>query len=247
MNSTISTKTNTLSYIEYLAHSLIDFAQKHESFASWLSGIIPHTKETHREALCVVGTTPFRIIDEPHGVARAQWLMEVVMQKQLPASKEALKVLQTWGQSRERTEPKAVVLGVKYGVLPIGILGNPKVKNHPMNVVVSDDVISRSTKTSLLQDTTTLSHTIVAESLIRARGNMGHIEPELNDWLFGEKYLRLFSAKQNGIAKLLRYVKEWDIPHSTRSKDDRTTHIALHPVLYLGDVPFASELKKMKT
>lgn len=246
MNTILSSsRTGITSYSEHLAVSLVRFAHTYTSFASFLSSVIPPCT-TFKEVSILHDTyTPFTLRNEQQAIVRTQWLMHMLKQGLLPEKERALSILHTWNASREQTEPKAVVLGVKWGAFPLGIWGDPKIKVHPMNIILLQDVFENHTKTTLTKEVNALTHTIVAQSVVKAHGNIYHTEPELADWLFGEKYLHLYPAKETVLTELLHYVKEWNIPHAVHESNEQVTHIALNPVVYIEDIPCASELERI--
>jgi len=242
-----SPTTHTVGYAGVCAASLVRYADTHISFARWLDGLISsHELPAVRETLLVETYPGLRPRTDDHAARRALWLLDAIAHKRLSGTDAATAVLALWQAAREHEHPKAVVLGIKYGVLPIGILGHPKLRREPMSVVVRDDVLRTQHASRMARTLTTLTHGVVEQGLVLAGGRTAKLEPELGDWLFGDKSLALYQATSRSLATLTAAVARTGAPHVHRKDAYGIAMLACTPMIDLTDIPGSETLRSIE-
>ncbi len=235
-----------LSYYEALAFSLIDFAEKNTTFSQWLSSSVgAFTLDTFENFTSVVPqphhVNIFTLHDEQQAVRRAQWIFwlhDNSNRDTLPA----MTLLSNWAHAHEWEEPKAVVLGIEIGVLPIGIMGKMKRKHHPIDILINTKKLQALSKADIAKTSVALTGEIVQKGLIRAKGNANLLEPELGDWFFGEKTVVLYGADKNTLTLIHDTLIKANAPISLQRDTNGISAIAIPPTIYLGDIPEANTL-----
>ena len=239
MNKSLHKKTkNSPNYYECTAHSLTHFADKNASFASWLYHAIPVQKNTARNKMHRASHT-ITIPNERYAVRKTAWLIEQSQKHNVPAHQQVLDILYTWKQAQENPEPKAIILGLIMTDAPFGLVGQPKKKHHPMDIIISNTVYTKTSKHSLAQTATTLSHEVLQKSILRAKGNIQDIEPELADWFFGEKKIVFHRTSLSVIKKLKKELQDLKASFAIQKKTENIECIAISPEVYLQDLQHA--------
>lgn len=141
--------------------------------------------------------------------------------------------------ARELDEPRAIVLGIDMGALPLGVWGKWKRKDHAMQILLPDAPLTTSERERAI---VTASHRVVEQGLVRAHGNTKHLEPELGEWLFGDKALAYYKAPLDVLHEVAAFLETLDAPVAYSTTDSAQPIVALSPSLYLGDLPRHEEL-----
>lgn len=236
------THISTGSYAISLAHSLVAYAHTSEDFASVLYNLthaieVPETSNHHIDIVDTHGLTPH---DINQAIRRTQWLLNTCTEKRMEHANVALTIFEQWARVREREQPKAFVLGLDLGVWPVGIWGQIRRKREPMSIILRVDVPTETAQ--MVQSITRLTHRVVEKGLIMANGHTGNLEPELGDWLFGDKYLALFRASPQELFEMEAHLLSIDAPHATDADQQGTTMLAITPAIYLSDIPHGETL-----
>jgi hypothetical protein len=207
-------------YSESLALGVLLFAQASPSFKQSLSEYV-YPKNTPLKAPTIPRILPLLVPEDEHvAKKRVTWVLQ-------NGSEEAQLILQEAVKDRPFDEPKAVVLGITIGALPIGVLGHDK----PGKKVT---VISHTTETnveSLIENGVRSSLTLLERVVHDARGDLRKVDPDMTDWFFGEKKLEFYKASRETIAELERELSSLDIPHATLSDEHGPVSIAVSPAI----------------
>jgi hypothetical protein len=115
-------------------------------------------------------------------------------------------------------------------------MGKMKKKYEPMDILLRTD-IAQKPSVRLTRTLTALSHRVVEKGLIIAGGYTGKLEPELGDWLFGDKHLVLYTAPGHVLDRITHYVEQTGAPYAREHDTVGTAALALSPALYLFDLP----------
>lgn len=237
------------SYAQTLAHSLMYYAETHETFLHWLLAYIDTIPHVFAEEI-VAEAFPYsahgcRLDNDETATRRTLWLVDTCIGQRMPQARGTLASLQRWAEKHPREDPSSfIVLGLSIGILPVGLFGEIKRKHDPMAVVLREDVAELGT-TGLARSVTALTHGVVEQGLIMAGGHTAKLEPELGDWLFGDRTIALYSATRTDIASIASQVQTLGIPHAVERDARGVTQIALSPAIRVLDLAESSALRSL--
>lgn len=221
--------------------ALTAFADEHGPFGQWLAARVRAHIPAHGHAPRAA-TAPLRALlprDPTAAHMRTAWLMGTVLPERLAGCREVRTHLAWWAYARPHEEPKAIVLGIEIGVLPIGIMGKMKRKREPMTVFLRDD--GPPPLHTTIREATTLTHTLVERALTMARGRTALLEPEMGDWLFGDKPTAYYRAPAAVLTDLAAHLDVLDAPYApfaaVRDAAGAITMLATPPTVYAPDLP----------
>jgi len=219
--------------------ALLSYANHNPVFAAWFaeqvrqSGVV---RQTH-DSRTTLQQSILTLRDEYHATRRALWLLHVIPQRQIRGHELAKQVLASWVHEQEQDARQFIILGLKYGILDYGIIGYPKRRNEPMHVLIRENVAKESHTSAIAQVCTKLSSNIVEQGLMVAKGNAHHLEPELSDWLFGDKHLVIFTSQKSTLKSIHNLLVRDDVPLSCLHDAQGITHLAISPTVYLPQIP----------
>jgi len=220
----------TASYRTALALGVLAYAYHDPTVARFVAAHISYSATMPQKAHGAIH--PILL---PHtrtqALRRTAWLLEEA--RRHPKHHMARTVLAQ--AIRVQNEPKAIVLGIDMGALPIGVWGKWKRKDHAMHVLVSKETRMEAPATQRALLTTT--HRVVESGLIEAGGSTKHLEPELGEWLFGNKAIGVYTAPQRELTEIRTFLETLSAPHASIETERTQTLMALSPSLYLGDLP----------
>lgn len=227
-------------------NALFSFAERDLVFADWLKDAILSyfhaplaTFSLNEERHVCNALVP---IDREAAFRRASWLVGSVLARRHPAHEYSLHLLHHWASTRVHEKPKAIVLGITIGVLPIGLMGEMKRKREPMGVFMRKDAHNSSKTLAFQRTLTSLTHRVVELGLTAAGGATAHLEPELGDWLFGDKALCFYQADQSTLARLKVEVAGLCVPHACTEDTFGVSMLVTTPALYVEQLDAAASL-----
>jgi hypothetical protein len=244
---TVQTHTiHTCSYLCSYTTALTQYAESNKDFAEWLHTQLPdlgrYTQDVPASEV-VPGLVPR---DEQAAARRAVWLLGEVATAPQEEREHVYALLSQWSRSRAYESPKAVVLGIKVGVLPIGVMGKMGRKHEPMAVIVDRTKRERLGTPAMLRTLTSLTNGVVELGLHKAAGQTAHLEPELGDWLFGEKTVTLYTAPKASLEAIERELSEAGAPVATeKTEQGSIVALAMTPAVYAGDLTVAETLEQI--
>jgi hypothetical protein len=242
MKQVLSLSTE-LSYTDYIAHSLIQFAEYNNDFFHWFLQTIPiiHSNSTYEfETLTRI---PFLSIhSEETAVLKANWLLHIIQNTKRKDTLQTQALLSAWRETKHWEEYSFIVLGLQYGVLNYGIIGHPKRPLEPLDVVVREDIMQSINKVTLARHALKLSMGIVEQGLVLAEGVIQKLEPELHNWFFGEKHTVFHTCSAETLTRLVREIKSIHAPLSYTKDCKGPQMLAISPALYVGDLQEARNL-----
>lgn len=240
----VSIQSAKLSYTDRIAHTLIHFAEKNPSFLSWFVDAIPIYSSTEYDVNYSISYTKLHeISNEQLAVRKALWLLDKIQNIQTRENRKTHTMLSEWKKEQDQDEVNFIVLGIKYGVLDYGIVGHPKRFHEPLDIVIREDIANTKKSTTLVKESLNLGMSIVEQALVSANGIVGKLEPELHDWLFGEKNVVLHTCTKKTITKLAQEAKEIGYPTASRTDEQGLSILALSPAVYINDLQYSTELK----
>lgn len=233
-----------LSYTDYLAYSLIHFSDTHPSFRSWFLGRIRRSTSVGKAQLENVPHIKVHTFSsEQVAVRKAEWLLELLQSEEKKSHIRTLTILSTWEKENSKEEPHFIILGLKYGVLDFGIFGEPSKFHEPLDIIIRENSEYARTSTLLLQESVRLGMTVVEQGLLHAHGDVTKLEPELHDWLFGEKNTTFYTCSQETIQKIIAEMQEIKSPIACTYDEHGPAVLAISPTMYVNDLHYASELQ----
>ncbi len=223
-------------YSESLALGLLLYAQANQSFKNMLAEhVFPN--EGQLQTPPVPKTLPLLVPqDKITAQKRATWVLK-------HGSKEAVQILQEAVKDKPYESPKAVVLGITLGVLPVGVLGHDK-PGKKVTVISKKDV---SDTESIIQGGLRCSLNLLERSIHNAGGELQKIDPDMSDWFFGEKNLEFFKASQDTIGNMYRELSELDVPHALITDEHGPTMIAVSPAINPETLTLDWDLEKINS
>lgn len=225
--------------VQPIVQTLIDHLNAHAEFGTTVAHAIRAELPRPLEQHVLLGTAAHPSLtprNHEDALRRVRWVLTA---PQLRLERDALV---TWAWSKEREEPKSIILGIKYGELPVGIWGQMKIKEDPMHLLISSD--STLSPTEMATSVTQLSHDVLLQGLAAANGSMRHIEPALGDWFFGSKPLMFFSAPSETLACIAQDAAALNAPYA-ETRFEHGHLLALTPTLDLRNLERYHELEQI--
>jgi hypothetical protein len=82
-----------------------------------------------------------------------------------------------------------------------------------------------------------MTHGVIEQGLIMAQGSTSRLEPELGDWLFGDKALAVYSTEANDLTHIREYLEHIGAPCAHQTDEHGLVALAFTPALYTNDLP----------
>jgi hypothetical protein len=240
MTNSIAQQGHVLSaqllYPEALAFGLLLFAERNPSFKETLSFHIPPPKNrpSTRDSLPKAITLLYPK-DEITALERATWIMKNGTTESRSILAEALK-------DRPYESPKAVVLGITIGVMPIGIMGHDKPGKKV--TVISLDTLQDNE--SIIKGATKVSLNLLERSIQEAQGELNKIDPDMNDWFFGEKTLDFYKASKSTINEIMVDLNELDVPYTMVHDENGAIMLAVSPAINPETLSLDYDIEEIK-
>lgn len=237
-------------YLEYCVLGLLQYADRDASYAGWLHGLIssrvPEFKSSSSQS-AGYGVEFDAVYTPRHGEIaerRTVWLMHELEFAPRHTREVMYAYLHDWAKTRE--EPRAIVLGITIGVLPVGLMGEWKRKTEPMSILVDTAGLHTLHSLSFTQTVATISHGVVERGLHRAQGSTRRLEPELADWLFSDKRILFYRTSQEALVSIHKSLEHFQILHaSARAESGALRAIAVSPSIFVEDLDEASQLERI--
>lgn len=240
----LHTEYAIFTYADTLVYSLITYALKNRDFSAWFTTEIlsfPHTKNISPQN--TIPTVPIAILSETQAVQRAVWLFDALQHAHILGHERATATLVGWAHTREKTEPKMAILGLKYGVLNFGIWGHPLKKDTPIHILIQNTVYSASDSTRIAKQCVCVTNKLLEQALLTTRGNVYRLEPEMHDWLFGEKHIVLHTGTARTLTSIVREAERFSIPTALLENNAEVAYVALSPTCSLTDFTASEKLE----
>jgi hypothetical protein len=168
------------------------------------------------------------ISDHTEALQRMEWLVARIQTRELPDTLAAEHLLSSWIRKRTEEEPKAIVIGWIIGVVPPIGAGHIKRKNK-MSLIV-DRGIAKNTRL-MAECAAKASLGMLTEALMRAGGNAKKLEPEIADWLFGERAINFYATDSRTLLAIQKELRELSVVHYGLEQEAHMTAIAISPVV----------------
>lgn len=204
-----------VTYSEALAVSLVLFARKDKDFSSILKKLVhklSNISSVKSQLRSIDGVEILIPQDINTAMRRAEWLVgKIVENAPRRGLWRASRVLTSWAGEKELESPKQIVIGITIGIIPGLTLGNIR-RKVTMKIIIRCDLAER-TDCNVMHMVNKASCGIVERAIRTARGHAGKLEPEVSDWLFGDKEMSFYSADEKTLHKVGKELSRLDIPH----------------------------------
>jgi hypothetical protein len=221
-------------YSVSIASSLIAYAEKNKLFQDQLVHMLhsmPIVLPTYAEFPFIDDYSRYSLL-EPKSIRsaelRAQWLMMRIADRDLPGSTQAALMLIDYIKDKPYENPKQLVVGFVRVAIPGITLGRFKLKNS-VSVIVNHK--AKKQDAELAKATARVCAGLIAEALTMARGKILKLEPEIADWLFGDRELDLYTATTDEIGKIRQELKQTKVMHSYSHGDNGIEMLAISPAV----------------
>jgi hypothetical protein len=144
-----------------------------------------------------------------------------------------------WAKSLEDEMPKNIVVGLVGMAIPGPTMGIIK-KRYNMNFLVTD--FNKICKEDLVKKGLDASFSIVASNIKKKKGDANRLEPELYDWLFGDREISFYQASADKLEEVKSELVESGLSFAEMKNEDRFIGLALSPVV---DREYFSDLKRI--
>jgi hypothetical protein len=220
------------SYTEILAASLIQYAQNDAEFADHLHSLIEGLTNESEISTESPSTELISIVlpsSRESAVRRADWLADALERQALPHAHKAHALLNAWGIHRAQDDPEAVILGIKIGVMPIGIMGEQKLQEQ-MPIIARKDIVADS-GTQFTNLVTHASLSTLTRALDQVKGDARSLEPEMGDWFYGEKTLKYYEATEAQISSIVAELEKVHVIHALATDEHGPAVLAMSPAV----------------
>ncbi|MBI2120328.1 MAG: hypothetical protein HYT94_01750 [Parcubacteria group bacterium] len=246
MRTAAYSEIGLVSYPEAVAQSLILHAEKDAEFSEWLrstlddfllfyeipmrrshgaSGIFSNPERSGSELLL-----PRMHTD---AIARTSWLLaNILYTDDVSVYEKPITLLAGWtaeqGAPEPSPAPKNVVLGLKIGVLPIGLMGHMKIEEK-MPIIARNDFLSRTDAVTLSKEAVWAGAGVLEQAFRAADGQARLLEPEISDWFTGEREAIFYTADAKSIREFLEELERLSIAYSAVEDENGPALLAVNP------------------
>lgn len=252
-------KEESISYKEAVVRSLVLYAEKSKEFSNYLHSALYEFFLSHEKPV-QDGVRDVRLSSEESGfklllpktddvaVGRVSWFLNSasLSPRDFSASEKSIVLLANWATTEPSPAPKNVVLGVKIGVLPIGLMGHMKIEEK-MPLIARSDFFSRTAPVVLAKEAVRTSAGVIEQVLRAAYGQMRLIEPEVSDWLTGEREAIFYTADPKNIRAFIAELRRLFIAHSCVEDENGVALLAVNPSINLSSLELQWNMKQEVT
>ncbi|HET8575129.1 MAG TPA: hypothetical protein VFM02_03090 [Candidatus Paceibacterota bacterium] len=199
---------------ETIVRSLIAFSVKNPDFGSWLKTLV----HTFPESNDIYHSSPFSSGERffiPNDFSDAQKRAQNFYYFFLAHPKEAelaTKLLRGWIEEKPLPLPKLQVIGLIIGWIP-GIDFGRLRKKKKMHFVAEKNFYRKQNEVCAAA-TLQANTEIIRKVLHAANGNQNRLEPEMQDWISGEREMCFYEASRETIHDLVREIRRLPIPYA---------------------------------
>lgn len=250
------------SYREAIAHSLILYAEKSTEFSSHLRSVLHNFFLSHEKpvrddvrAFSASEENGFELLlpkTDNAAVARIAWFLNYTSASSsnaFPVSEKSIQTLANWAAGWKTTEPspapKNVVLGIKIGVLPIGLMGHMKTEEK-MPIIARSDFLSRTASIVLAKEAVRTSAGVLEQAFRAAYGQTRLIEPETSDWFTGERESIFYTADAKHIRAFMAELRRLSVSHSFVEDEDGVVLLAVNPSINFSSLELQWDMKEVE-
>ncbi len=218
-------------YLESISLSLIEFAEKNTDFSKYLFSLLTLTRESIFQVFDYnPPSNPSKLIaleDYSSAVRRADWLFVEIKERRIFPN-----TLASWYISKEKEFPKAIVIGIKIGIIPGLTLGNIR-RRKSINIIFDSNFKTKD-KIEFAKKSSKAVLSLFESNLNDAEGNLKRLEPEISDWFFGEKEIDFYKADTASFEKICKELEQDNIPHVVQRENGNI--LAISPAVNISNI-----------
>ena len=239
-------KFSEISYLENLAAALIKYTTLSSIFSRELKKLcdqirINFTEEESGEVMSLSWLLP---ASEKVAIRRAVWLVNRINEDRLPEARAAAQRLWEWERNYPQESPRQLIVGVAATSIPGLTLGKiSKLTN--MALILSKESKIKG-KTDVAQLAVRASQGIVSKSLESARGSIDNLEPEVVMWMYGDREVDFYRAKNKKIKEIKLELDKAGVVSEIITENNKPKALALSPVVNVSAVKGNWNLEALK-
>ncbi|PLX22207.1 hypothetical protein C0584_00430 [Candidatus Parcubacteria bacterium] len=153
-------------------------------------------------------------------IRKFDWLLEL-------ENEEALAPLISWSKSYEDEQAKNLVVGIVGMAIPGVTLGIIK-KRFTMNFLIKKSSVKKS---ALVNIGIKSSTNLLSRCIKKVNGNTNKLEPELYDWLHGDRDVQFFDLENNSISDIGNMLTELGVDYVEIRQNTKTIGYTISPVV----------------
>lgn len=257
-------KGGLISYREAIARSLMLHAEKSKEFSRYLHSALcdfflshgkPDEQVDVRSAFLASEESGFELLlpkTDDAAVARIAWFLNYTSASSsnaFPVSEKSIQTLANWAAGWKTTEPspapKNVVLGIKIGVLPIGLMGHMKTEEK-MPIIARSDFLSRTASIVLAKEAVRTSAGVLEQAFRAAYGQTRLIEPETSDWFTGDREAIFYTANARSIRAFLVELRRLSVAYSFVEDENGIALLAVNPSINFSSLELQWDMKEVE-
>lgn len=229
-------------YGETVALSLVSLAEQNKQFASHLRRLIANAWPLPESENVPYDAAPVQLdyiapVNNDIAGRRAEWLITNMAKQEIVGCAPAM--LRAW--ARGEGAPKMLIVGVVGLAIPGLTLGLIKKKVNPMNCVISDT--ARAGREALARMAAQAISGVVAAALKTAENDWQLLDPDLGDWLFGEREIALYEGNRSALKKLANELSSMGVAQCSVRDNDEIQAVAMSPAVNGPSISHAYQLR----
>lgn len=219
-------------YGEALAISLLLYSDKDPNFSKKLQRVILKITDSYGEVESEHEFSSSIDILIPKNaqlaLRRSEWLVERIEEKSLPGYARAASILTQWAKDKPLEEPKSLIIGFIGLAIPFIDLGKARKNKDPMTIIFRGDLNFKAGK-DFMHKVTQASHGAIINALNMVGGSMSKLEPEIGDWLFGERRLAFYAADKQKMIAIEQELKNLNVVYDSVYLEDELEVLSVTP------------------
>jgi hypothetical protein len=236
-----------IGYLEMLASSLVVYSAIDVHFADEFKRMIKASKVKRVRGKTKKISRLSLILAPPDTLCayqRAEWLIKLLEKEKTRKNEPALSLLFDFVNDDPAIVPKNLIVGVAATSIPGITLG--KIRRRVMNIILNSDFLKNCTKLELAKKVTSASTGVLSPTLKKAKFSQKMLEPDIAEWIFGDRYVSFFAADEKELKKIKNDLIRSEILHSSTYSKGRPAVIALSPAANSEYVKNAWDLELLR-
>lgn len=156
--------------------------------------------------------------------------------------KVASGILADWRFAQDTPSPQAVVLGLKVGILPVGLMGQTKM-DETMPIILSEQKLGSKSLMERCDAAVKASNTVLSHAYLSSARKLGDVDPALFEWFLStKKETRFFTGRVSRIERLVSDLKRLGIAHALEREGSEPLMLAMSPIVHTGTLELFYDL-----
>lgn len=240
-----------LTYGEALAALFVHMAQKKQKISARLLELaqtLPAATQLPH-GIPFISEHDLKLItpaDECALLRKIEWFQQRIQEKSLPGFEEAAILIKSWAyrHTREPEQKRQLVVGVITIAIPGITMGRLR-RKEPMSIIMEQN-IQQHRLVEYIKKIPQAVARVLEHAFIMADKKTERLEPEISDWLFGEKTLSFYTAPEKIISQAHKDVLRLGIVHSTTWEQGKPVLLAISPALNSDSMENRWNLEQME-